>query len=39
MVTELKPELKKLPFEDFINVVCRPMVSQAALAEEVERGL
>lgn len=36
MVTELKPELKKLPFEDFVNVMCRPMVSQAALAEEVK---
>jgi|EP00908_Phaeocystis_cordata_P017152 hypothetical protein len=35
MVTELKPDLKKLPFEDFVNVVCRPMVSKAALAEEV----
>lgn len=35
MVTELKPDLKKLPFEDFVNVVCRPMVSPAALAEEV----
>ena len=35
MVTELKPDLKKLPFEDFVNVVCRPMVSQTALAAEV----
>ena len=36
MVTELKPELKKLPFEDFVNVMCRPMVSEAALREEVK---
>ena len=36
MVTELKPDLKKLPFEDFVNVVCRPMVSPAALEEEVK---
>eukprot|EP00320_Phaeocystis_rex_P021555 CAMPEP_0119071112 /NCGR_PEP_ID=MMETSP1178-20130426/48458_1 /TAXON_ID=33656 /ORGANISM="unid sp, Strain CCMP2000" /LENGTH=149 /DNA_ID=CAMNT_0007053011 /DNA_START=53 /DNA_END=502 /DNA_ORIENTATION=+ len=36
MVTELKPELKKLPFEDFVSVMCRPMVSQAALVEEVK---
>ena len=35
MVTELKPELKKLPFEDFVSVMCRPMVSEAALREEV----
>ena len=37
MVTELKPDLKKLPFEDFVNVVCRPMVSPAALEEEVKQ--
>ena len=36
MVTELKPELKKLPFEDFVSVMCRPMVSEAALREEVK---
>lgn len=36
MVTELKPDLKKLPFEDFVNVVCRPMVSPAALEDEVK---
>ena len=35
MVTELKPNLKKLPFDDFVNVVCRPMVSPAALEGEV----
>ena len=27
---------RKLPFEDFVNVISRPMVTQAELVEEVK---
>jgi hypothetical protein len=35
MVTELKPELRKLPFDDFVNMMCRPMASRDALEAEL----
>lgn len=35
MVTELKPDLRKLPFEEFVNMMCRPMVERDALEVEV----
>mmetsp|Transcript_5396 Transcript_5396/g.14220 ORF Transcript_5396/g.14220 Transcript_5396/m.14220 type:complete len:162 (-) Transcript_5396:361-846(-) len=35
MVTELKPDLRKLPFEEFVNVMSRPMVDRPTLEKEV----
>jgi len=35
MVTELKPDLRKLPFEEFVNMFGRPMVDRPALEAEV----
>lgn len=34
-MTELKPNLRKLPFEEFANMMCRPMVNPEALEEQV----
>ena len=31
MVTELQPNLRKLPFDEFVNMMCRPMVDSEAL--------
>ena len=35
MVTELKPNLRKLPFDEFVNMMSRPMVETAALEEQL----
>ena len=35
MVTELKPSLRKLPFDEFVNMMCRPMVDSEALEEQL----
>ena len=35
MVTELKPNLRKLPFDEFVNMMCRPMVDTEALEEQI----
>uniref|UniRef100_A0A7S2E159 EF-hand domain-containing protein n=1 Tax=Haptolina brevifila TaxID=156173 RepID=A0A7S2E159_9EUKA len=35
MVTELKPDLRKLPFDEFVNMMCRPMVDRDALESEL----
>ena len=35
MVTELKPNLRKLPYEEFVNMMCRPMVDSEALEEQL----
>ena len=35
MVTELKPNLRKLPFDEFVNMMCRPMVDNEALEEQL----
>ena len=35
MVTELRPNLRKLPFEEFVNMLCRPMVDSEALEEQL----
>ena len=32
MVTELKPNLRKLPFDEFVNMMCRPVSSEALQA-------
>ena len=35
MVTELKPDLRKLPFDEFVNMMCRPMVERDVLESEL----
>merc|ERR1712216_377465 len=35
MVTELKPNLRKLPFDEFVNMMCRPMVGTEALEDQL----
>lgn len=35
MVTELKPDLRKLPFDEFVNIMCKPMVAREALEQEM----
>lgn len=35
MVTELKPSLRKLPYDEFVNMICRPMVDSEALEEQL----
>jgi len=35
MVTELKPNLRKLPYDEFVNMMCRPMVDSEALEEQL----
>ena len=35
MVTELKPNLRKLPYDEFVNMMCRPMVDTEALEEQL----
>ena len=34
-VTELKPNLRKLPFDEFVQMMTRPMVGTQALEEEL----
>lgn len=36
LVTELKPDLRKLPFDEFVNMISRPMVDRPALESEIE---
>ena len=31
IVTELKPNLRKLPYDEFVNMMCRPMVDSEQL--------
>ena len=35
MVTELQPSLRKLPYDEFVNMICRPMVGTEQLEEEL----
>ena len=35
LATELKPDLRRLPFEEFVNMMCRPMVGRQALEAEI----
>ena len=35
LATELKPDLRKLPFDEFVNMMCRPMVDRPALEAEI----
>ena len=35
LVTELKPDLRKLPFDEFVNVMCRPMADRPAIEAEL----
>ena len=35
MVTELRPNLRKLPFDEFVSVMCRPMVDTEQLEEQL----
>jgi len=35
LVTELKPNLRKLPFDEFVNMMCRPMCESDALEEQI----
>lgn len=35
IVTEAKPVLRKLPFDDFVSVMCRPLGSTASVRDEV----
>ena len=35
LVTEVKPTLRKLPFDEFVAVMCRPFGSAAAVRDEV----
>ena len=37
MVTEVAPEQRKLPFSEFVNIMCRPMVGREALAGEIRK--
>ena len=37
MVTEVAPEQRKLPFSEFVNIMCRPMVGKEALAGEIRK--
>ena len=39
MVTEVAPEQRKLPFSEFVNIMCRPMVGKEALAVAVAGGV
>ena len=31
MVTEVAPEQRKLPFSEFVNIMCRPMVGNVSV--------
>ena len=35
IVTEAKPTLRKLPFDDFVSVMCRPLSSTQTVKDEV----
>ena len=35
MVTELRPNLRKLPFDEFVSVMCRPMVDTEQLEDQL----
>mgnify|MGYP006099372135 CR=1 FL=1 len=35
MVTELRPNLRKLPYDEFVNMICRPMVDSEQLEEQL----
>jgi Ca2+-binding EF-hand superfamily protein len=35
LVTELKPSLRKLPFDEFMNMMCRPMVDTETLEQQL----
>ena len=37
MVTEVAPEQRKLPFSEFVNIMCRPMVGKGGLAGEIRK--
>ncbi len=35
LVTELKPDLRRLPFEEFVNMMCRPLCDRPTLERRI----